>query len=285
MAAGDFALAEKKLLKALDRRPDDGELWWSLMLCKCGIKSDGELESAVKQKYESAEGNNPPPTPFDTSYCKNALKYSVSPKRKEFVERVSAELSEIWQAKGGKALKAPRTNVKTFTRRDCLGVTVSAATAVAAVGGALGAYAVFEHATWALWTGFALLILFSFAAFFLRGAYVKHGGAHKIVDIALVAVFAATGAALLAAGVYIGSRSVIMLAAAILVMAALVAGYRFIGGGKRKDESGKRSARGKSDASNKRAAYDRANVIAAPKDKSKKSAEKGRGNVYKDEDD
>ncbi|MDE7464222.1 MAG: heme biosynthesis HemY N-terminal domain-containing protein [Clostridiales bacterium] len=283
LAAGDFATAEKKLIKALDHRPDDGELWWSLMLCKCGFKSDEELETAVKAKYESADADAPPPpTPFDTSYCKNALKYGASPKHKDFVERVSAELSDIRQAKGGKALKAPKTNIKTYSKRDYIGIATYASTGVAAVGSALAAYALFEHATWALWTGFALLIFFALAAFILRSFFVKSGGSAKAADISLVALFAATGVVILVAGIVIGSKSVIILAVAVMLLAALIGGYRFLGGRKTKPTgTAKKGARGKSG----KAAYDRSNVVAATNDNKKKSAKKGGDHVYKDEDD
>ena len=282
LVAGDFATAEKKLIKALDHRPDDSELWWSLMLCKCGFKTDAELETAVKAKYESADADDPPPpTPFDTSYCKNALKYATNSKRKDFVERVSAELSDIWQAKGGKALKAPKTNIKTYTRRDYLGIATYASTCVAAIGSGLAAYALFEHATWALWTGFALLIVFAAAAFVLRSFFFKAGGNPKAADIALIAVIAATGVVVLVAGIVIGSKSVIILAAAILVLAALIGCYRFLGGRK---TNAKGTARKKTKGQNTKAAYDRS-FVAAANDNNKKSVKKGTAHVYKDEDD
>lgn len=252
------------------------------MLCKCGFKSDDELIAAVKQKYESAadEGLPPPPTPFDTSYCKNALRYATSTKRRDFVDRVSGELSDIWQEKCGKALKAPKTNVKVRTKKDNVGIAMYSSLGVAAVGGALSAYAIFEHATWALWSGFALLIMFSMAAFILRSTFKKSGGSIKIIDIAFVVMFFAVGIALMIGGYVRGMKSVVILAIAITVMAILVGGYRIaclfnVGG--------KKSANGRTTKGNK-AAYDRSNVAAKGQNKNNK-VKKEVKDVYKDEDD
>ena len=284
MADGDFATAERKLIKALDHRPDDGELWWSLMLCKFGFKNDAELESAVKDKYNQAAENDesPPPTPFDTSYCKNAIKYATTNKRIDFVTRVNAELSDIWKEKRGRALKTKTPKKKTYSKPDVLKIALYATTCVAAVGGFLGAYSVFAHATWALWTGFILLILFSAAAFFIRGAYKKSGGTTKLADILLVAVFAATGAALLVAGIVKSNQNVIILAVAVLVLSVTLGVYRLLSGGRAEEKSGSRQS--KKSGQKTKAAYDRSNVLAAQKDHNKKTG-KGRQNVYRDQDD
>ena len=283
MAAGEFDVAEKKLIKALDHRPDDSELWWSLMLCKCGFKNDDELVSAVKQKYESAadEGLAPPPTPFDTSYCKNALKYATSTKRRDFVDRVSGDLSDIWQKKRGKTLRAPKTNIKTRSKKDYIRAATFLSIAVAAVGGGISAYAIFEHATWALWTGFALLIMFTMAALILRMKFTKSGGTIKIIDITMILMFIAVGVALMVAGFTVGNRSIIILAIAILVLAILIGGYRIaclfnVGG--------KRTNKGRATKGNK-AAYDRSNVVAATGKNKDNKVNKEVKDVYKDEDD
>lgn len=285
MAAGEFAVAEKKLIKALDHRPDDSELWWSLMLCKCGFRNDAELEAGVKSKYESAADRElpPPPTPFDTSYCKNALKYATSTRRRDFVDRVSSELSDIWLEKRGKALKAPKTKVKAKPRqkRDNLSIAMYTTIALSAIGGVLGAYAVFDHATWALWTGYIAFIVFAVAAFILRMRYVKSGGSAMIPDLMFAVMFMAVAIVILIAGVVVGSRSVIILAVAILVLAVLVGGYRFMCN--RSDK--KSAASGKTNKKGNRSAYDRSNVIAAANNRANNKKKREVRNEYKDEDD
>ncbi len=284
MAAGEFAVAEKKLFKALDNRPDDSELWWMLMLCKCGLRNDGELVDAVKAKYESAADTPdapPPQTPFDTSYCKNALKYATTPKRREFVERVMSELSEIWQSKRGKPLKTPKTKVKPSVKCDVSKIVLYAALAIAAVGGGLGAYALFAHVTWALWTGFILLILFSAAAFGARSRLVKKSHAPLIADILFIAMFAAVGTAITVAGAAVGSTSILILGIALLALAALLGVYRGLSGKSR--PSGQPRENGKSGPA--RPSYDRANVKSSAKSETKNAKRSNNRNDYKDQDD
>ncbi len=283
LAAGEFDVAEKKLIKALDRRPDDSELWWALMLCKFGFRNDAELESAVKAKYERAaeNGDAPPPTPFDTSYCKNALKYAASSKRRDFVERVSAELNALWQSKRGKTLKAPKTDIKTFTVRDKFRAALYTAITASAVGGGMGAYAIFEHETWALWTGFIILIVFSMTAFFIRRHLVKkYGEQLKLADILFISMFAAVGIAVLVSGAVVGSRSVLILGIAVLVLAALLGGYRIIA------SKPPRSAAARKSGVNARANAGKAdgdrNNIASPSRKIKREKSQ---NEYQDKDD
>lgn len=284
LAAGEFDVAEKKLIKALDHRPDDSELWWALMLCKCAFKNDDELVAAVKQKYEIAadEGLSPPPTPFDTSYCKNALKYATSTKRRDFVDKLSGELSDIWEKKRGKALKAPKTNIKARSKKDNLAVAAYSCVGIAAVGGGIAAYAIFAHATWALWTGFGLLIMFIMAAFILRSRLKKSSGSLNAIDVAMIIMFIAMGVAFMVGGLKRDMNSVVILSIAVLVTAILVGGYRIacilnIGGKKKK--------RKKSDKRGK-AKYDRSNAVAAKNKQSKKdNAKREVKDGYKDEDD
>lgn len=276
LAAGEFDVAQKKLVKALDNRPDDSELWWLLMLCKFGFRNDDELKTAVRAKYEQAAETDaqPPQTPFDTSYCKNALKYATTQKRSEFVSNFCAELSEIWKQKRGKALKAPKTAVKPRAAHDVSKILLYVFIALAFASGAIGAYALFSHTTWALWTGFISLIVFSAAAFIVRSRVAKRKGVPIFADIAFISVFAALGVAVIVAGAVIDSNSVLILGIAVLVLAALIAVYRFVGGRTKDKAQSERSMRGGARNDGRYA-----------KRNSKQSERGNKGNVYKDQDD
>ena len=108
LAAGEFDAAEKKLLKALDKRPDDSRLWWALFLCRRQCRDDGELSASLAAEFERAadDGERPPRLPFDDTACKNALAFDRDGRNRSVVEKIQNELSELWQAKRGKIGRA-----------------------------------------------------------------------------------------------------------------------------------------------------------------------------------
>ncbi len=288
MANGDFALARKKLMKALDNRPDDGDLWWAVMLCNCGFRTDSELEAAVKEKFTAAaEGNEPaPPSPFDTSYCKNALMFAKNTKHRDFVDRVNAELSEIWLQKRGRSLKLSRVKVKKpMSRAGVLRCLTYAASGISAVGGVLAVYAIFAHATWALWSGFSILIAFTAAAVILRAYAQRYGTVPAFSAGLLIIMYTLVGTGLIIAGAVVSMKSVVILGAATVIAAAFIGLYRTLGG-KRGDSRKTRIKRGSANSASgkpSRADYDRRNAVKPKSKNEKKWKEEGdRSNGYKD---
>lgn len=268
LAAGEFDTAEKKLYKALEKRPDDSELWWCMMLCKCRFKNDDELEAGVKQKFAEAAsaGKSVPPTPFDTTYCKNALSYATSTRRRDFVDRVNAELSELWREKSGKAYRPAKiTQKRIYTQSDFLRVATYVAIALAAVGAGLAVFGVYDVSSVPLWAGFIVFILMSVTAAGLWYFTKRAGGDAKYAVGILTAVFFAACAALLFVGWITANKPVVQISAAMVVIVALVGIVRMAFKRRRGKTDRSGGSGGKKSASAPRAEYDRQAVAQAQK--------------------
>ncbi len=236
LSVGDFAKAEAKLFKALDNRPDDGELWWSVMLCKNHCRNDDELISSLKASFAAAarEGGTAPSTPFESTYCKNALRFERGQKRKDFVSALNAELSEIWAAERGRPLKVkpPKTVKKVKSANGGIGKAeifrclTYAAGGVSAVGGALAVYSIFALARRALWSGFVVFLVFAVMSVVFRRFTVRAGGNAKYALPLIVGVFAAVCVGLLIAGIVRHNRDVIIFSASVLVIIVMASAFR-----------------------------------------------------------
>lgn len=186
LAAGEFDAAEQKLLKALDRRPDDGGLWWALFLCKQRCRDDGELRSSLAAEFErAADGGLPPPElPFDTTPCKNALGFDRDGRHRKFVGELHKELSDLWLSKRGRPLKGykPAGEYRSRQRGAALGAATYLFAALAAFGAGLIVYGVSAAARWALWTGAVLFVLSTAAAVAVRHALKNAAAALSLSD-------------------------------------------------------------------------------------------------------
>ncbi len=235
LSVGDFSKAEAKLFKALDNRPDDGELWWAVMLCKCRCRNDDELISSLKASFTAAARENRPvpSTPFESTYCKNALRFERGGKRLEFVSSLNAELSEIWAAECGKPLKVkPPKKVKNIkSAHDGIGKAeiykylAYGAGGVSAVGGVLAVYSIFALARWALWSGFIVFLVFAAASIVFRRLAKRAGGNAKYALALVVGVFAAVCVGLLVAGIVRHNRDVIIFSASVLVIIVMACSF------------------------------------------------------------
>ncbi len=263
LAAGDFSTAEKKLLKALDRRPDDGELWWTLMLCKCECRNDGELEKSVKAQFVECarSGGKAPSTPFESTYCKNALAYETGTRRREFVKKINAELFELWRAERGTGLKTAAVKPKRKPVDKCAVIRgcMYAAIAAATVGGMLGVYSVYAQSRWAMYVGFITFIVFAVASAALRYAVIRTGGNAKGALPLMISVFAFVCVSVLIGGLTTDNRIVVFISAAVLVMILLFATVGRVFMPKRGGRSAGNAKRGKAERED---VYDRSKVLA-----------------------
>lgn len=221
---GDFKTAELKLLKALDNHPDDGELWWSVMLCKSGYRSDAELSDAVKKMFIAAAKTDGrvPPTPFESPYCKNALRYERDGRRAEYIKSLYSELEPVWLEYTHKHLPSPvsvkpmRTHTRAEVRYNVLSALTYIGIAVALCFGILGVYGLYVSAAWAMWTGFVGLGACIAASFAARHAAVKAGGRVKASAALIVTVLTAVSFAVLGVGVIAGNRTASIIGGAAL---------------------------------------------------------------------
>lgn len=225
LANGDFELAEKKLLKAIDLKPDNADLWWALALCSAGCRNDGELAESVKAEYErSAERGNkkPPKTTLDGEYVKNAICYEKNGKHAEFVEKLNAELEALWKDRTGKAVS--------------LKVKRKKYTSLATIHGRIGYVAVLFYAMFALSLLWALAVvnvavivvsiigvavtLILAIAFALSAK--KKGKPTKAVGGLLFAVSTIASIAMIVVGALNGSKAVQTTATVLLVVTVIV---------------------------------------------------------------
>lgn len=229
LEAGDYLTAEQKILKALDNHPDDSELWWSMMLIKSGFKNDAELASAVRDRFAAAaeNGGGVPETPFDTNYCRNALRYEEGGRKRTFIKNLYAELNAIWLAARGKKLKAPIPREKKIPDVASIFTAVEYAVVFLMVIGVwLVCYALLTYKTWALWTGFALVVVFALAAFILLRVLKKVGGGTGSVTVVLFTAIVLSALALLIVGVYCGYALITVMAGVVLAIAAAFGLYK-----------------------------------------------------------
>ena len=266
LSAGDFEVAEKKLFKALDYHPDDGELWWAVMLCKYGFRNDGELIESVKADFSECarSGKKPPQTPFDSTYCKNALSYEKGTRRREFVEKLNAELSELWQQERGTSLKlsAPRPKRKAVGKVEIMRGFMFAAMALLAVGGIIGVYSIYAESRWAMYVGFILFIVCAIAAAGLRLAVKRAGGDVRYTLLIIVVIFAFTCVAVLVGGWMMDSKATMYIAGAAVVIIVLFAGIEQFNNRKDDNKKRKRKSRGRGES---KSDYDRSRVTYEPK--------------------
>lgn len=248
LAAGDFELARKKLTKALDNRPNDGELWWALMLCKYGWKNDEEMECDLTEQFTRAarSGAAAPSTPFDSAYCKNALAYSVGNKRRDMVARINSKLSGIWQEERGKKLRLTEPKVKQ-NRSGTISLYAVFTYLILlseAVGAGVAAYGVYFYATTAQAIG--LTVFAACAAGWLIIGRVSNGKGEKVKGAYALgtAVLLLGGIALATVGFAASSRVALIFAAIAVCAAALAVTVKFTlprgNGAKNGDTGGKK---------------------------------------------
>lgn len=232
LAAGKFTTAENKLNRALDAHPDNGEIWWALMLCRAECKNDAELKTKLVASFTDAakSGAPQPATPLDTPYGKNALRYAKGEsgqKRREYVNALVAELDEIWQAeRGGKLkireVKAARTRRKNFSASAAI---VYALLSLCFVLGGLSAYGAFAGLAWLLWTGLGVFVAFEAIAVWI---IYRAGRAEKKIPAAVpLAITAGVvfGIAVFATAFAANNRAALIAAAIIICIAAAVAAF------------------------------------------------------------
>ena len=229
LEAGDFTAAEEKLLKALKFHPDDSELWWAMMLCKSGLRSDAELCERVKADFARAAsaGENPPETPFGTSYCKNALRYETGGKKRGFIKKLYDDLSDMWFSVRGKKLHAPVPREKKLpdVEKILTGIAYGAI-ALIAVGVWLVCYALIVWKVWALWTGFAIIVASALTAFILMRVLKKYGVESERPTTALFTVIVLSALALLTVGIIRRYRLIIIMASVVIAIAAAIGLYK-----------------------------------------------------------
>lgn len=295
LAAGKFAIAETKLIKALDAKPDDSELWWCLMLCRSGYSCDAALVEGLKEKVENAakEGGKFPDTPFSSPYCQNALKYAADGKRRAFIDRVNAELTELWREKTGKTVALKTKEKKLAEKHVVYSRFCYAVLALAAVGAVVTVYGVLKNAVLITAVGAILFAAGIATDTVLRFLAKRAGKAPKGVLVADVALVTVTGIALLVVGMFGGSAATVRVASVMIVGAAVVAATMLFMRTRRRALEG-RAARGNADtrrSGNKyRPEYDRARLAArldkngqnAKKSHKKHNSEDRAENEYKD---
>lgn len=267
LADGEFVKAENKLLKALDNRPDDSELWWSLMLCKFRFKSDDELKAELCARYESAakSGEAAPESPFDSQYCKNALRYAINTKRRGFIDGVNAELSAIWERERGKPLHIKKTpDYKPPKHIDYKKIVKPIAYAFAAAGAVLMVFALFLAVSTALTAGAIVFYVFATIGSCMNYLQKREARGARAALVSRVIIF--IGLDVLVLGIFYGVTLAIWLSAVVVGLTVLYMSLsrtldrinkRVI----EKQGNGKKSARPD---------YDRKNVAQAPVQKNKK---------------
>lgn len=226
LAAGDFELARKKLTKALDGRPNDGELWWALMLCKYRWKNDGEMETELEAQFIRAarSGAPAPSTPFDSVYCKNALAYSASTKRRDTVARINAKLSGIWEEERGKKLKLTEHKVKA-SRSGTLNIAAIVTyliLIVEVIGAGVAVCGVYVYVKWAQILGLTVFAACA-VAWAVAGRMSANKGAKVKGAYALGAVVLLVGGIALASVGFATANRAALISAAIAVCAAALA--------------------------------------------------------------
>ncbi|MCH5350613.1 MAG: hypothetical protein J1F39_01415 [Clostridiales bacterium] len=278
LEAGDFTLAEEKLIKALEFHPDDSELWWAMMLCKSELRSDAELRASVTAEFKRAAeaGEGIPKPPFDTPYCKNALRYETDGRKRKFIQKLYDELNELWFSVRGKnpSLRAPREKKLPDIGKILIGFEYGAI-ALIAVGVWLVCYALLVYKVWALWTGFAVLVVFALAAFILVRVMGKFGVKTDNASVALFTVIVLSALSLLTVGILRKYQMVIIMASVVLAIAAAIGIYRLF--------ARKKTAPNKSDTRDPNELARRARGETKQKHSGGKPAEKGEGNEYQDE--
>ena len=248
LAAGEFDAAEKKLIKALDRRPDDGGLWWALFLCKQRCRDDGELRSSLVSEFGRAadDGAPPPKLPFDTTPCKNALGFDRDGRHRRFVGELHAELSDLWLSKRGRPLKGykPTAEYRPKARCSALGFAAYALVALAALGAGLIVYGVSAAARWALWTG-AVVFVLSTAASGAAGVPLKKRSGGAVAFGLLLGVFGVFAVALVIVGSIAGLQYASLIGGGVFaVLVAFLLLKVFRGGKDGGRDKGSRGDRG-----------------------------------------
>ncbi len=231
LEAGDFITAEEKLIKALEVRPDDSELWWAMMLAKSELKNDSELAVSVKNDFARAakSGDGVPTTPFDTVYCKNALRYATDGKRRAFIKNLYAELNAVWLAARGKKMKppVPRERKLPDIANIFLGIEY-AAIGLMVIGVWLLCFSLLMREEWALWTGFALLVVFALAAFIMMRVLKKTGVDASAPSVVLFTSIILSALALLIVGIFRGYDLISIMAGVVLAVAAAYGLYKLL---------------------------------------------------------
>lgn len=247
LAAGEFDAAEKKLLKALDKRPDDSRLWWALFLCRRQCRDDGELSASLAAEFERAAdgGERPPHLPFDDTACKNALAFDRDGRNRSVVEQIQNELSELWQAKRGKPLKARRTAsaYRPVDRASVLGGASYLIVLAVAVGAALIVYAVSTAARWALWTGAAVFVTSTVAMLAVRFLLKRAGGENKLAFGLTLGVYGVFAFALVIVGMFTGLTYASFIGGGVLAVLVTFLFFKVFRVGKDKQPRGGNSGR------------------------------------------
>ena len=250
LAAGKFTTAENKFNRALDAHPDDGEIWWALMLCRAECRNDAEFSSKLKTAFTAAARNGAPQpaTPLDTPYGKNALRYAKGEsgqKRREYVSALTAELNTIWQTERGDKLKFK--NVKTVKqakpkRSSAAAVTVYALIGLCFVLGGVSAYAAFAKTTWLFWVGTGVFVACEAAAVWL--IYRSSSNGIKIAAAIPLAIIAGLtfGIAVFATAFAVNDRVALIAAAVAICLAAAIAAFKLLPAKKERGQA--RRARG-----------------------------------------
>ncbi len=228
LALGEFEAAERKLMKALDAHPDRGELWWLLMLCKSECRDDAELERVLKTRFSQAaeNGEAAPSTPFDSLYCKNAVKYAASDRYSEYIKRVNAELAEIWRAARGREVKLAAVKPKKHTDKTrVLRALVYAALIFAAVSGGVGIVGAAVESSVIRTLGFIVFGLCAAAAVALYTAAKRSGGKPRAAFALLVGEAAVFAIALAVVGLIAAERAYSIAGGVILALALVVGSF------------------------------------------------------------
>lgn len=270
LAAGKFTTAENKFNRALDARPDDGEIWWALMLCRAECRNDAEFSNKLKAAFAAAakSGAPQPATPLDTPYGRNALRYAKGEsgqKRRGYVNALTAELNTIWQTERGDRLKFK--NVKTVKQAvkpkslSASAVTVYVLIVLCFVQGGVSAYAAFAQTTWLFWVGAGVFVACEAAAVWL--IYRSASNGTKIVAAIPLAIIAGItfGIAVFATAFAVNNRVALTAAAVVICIAAAIAAFKLLPAKKGRGQA--RRARGGKKEATERA--ERAEKTERPK--------------------
>jgi len=228
LALGEFEAAERKLMKALDAHPDKGELWWLLMLCKSECRDDAELERVLKARFSQAAENGEavPSTPFDSMYCKNAVKYAASEKYSEYIKRVNAELSEIWRAARGREVKLAAVKPKKHTDKTrVIRALVYAALIFAACFGGVGIVGAAIVSNVMRTLGFIVFGISVAAAVALYAAAKRSGSKPRAAFAVLVGEVIVFAIALAAVGLILAERAYLIAGGVILAVSLVVGSF------------------------------------------------------------
>lgn len=221
LASGDFELAQDKFTKAMDVRAHDSELWWAVMLCKFKWRNDDELYAAVKQKFRAAaeSGQSRPSTPFETSYCKNALLFDKTGRRAEFIEQLMREVAAEWLSIRGKPLKLTIKSARSSA--DRLNVCTIIAFTVAIIGAVLAVVGIMIASKPLFWVGIGVFIAFAVVTTGLRFAVKKAGGNIRAAGALIIILAAMLCIVMLVIGLFYAVTTLVIIATVVLVIIAV----------------------------------------------------------------